>query len=252
MEERLHTSLIIPMYNESAILQNTLDRVCAYMKEAFPDGYEIIFVDDGSTDNSAEIVEKYGDEATRVLRSDRNYGKGHAVREGMLAARGRYIVFTDCDLAYGTAVIGRTVGFLSAYPRYGAVIGSRDAHPQGYAGYSLLRRIVSRAYRAVLRIGFGLRLSDSQSGIKGFTAEAVEEIFPLCCVNRYAFDFEAIAIGERRGVRFGEMPVRVIENKGGRIRLVRDSIRMLRDLAFVRRRLKEIPRACPAEKITKV
>ncbi|MBQ8174407.1 MAG: glycosyltransferase [Clostridia bacterium] len=243
--ERLHTTLVIPMYNESDILPQILPRVCAYMKEAFPDGYEILFSDDGSTDNSVEIVEKYGDPATRVLRSDKNHGKGHAVRRGILAARGKYIVFTDCDLAYGTAVIGRTVAFLSAYPRYGAVIGSRDLHPQGYEGYSLLRRAVSRAYRLLLRLFFGLHLSDSQSGIKGFTAEAAEKIFPLCRIDRYAFDFEAIAVGERRGVHFGEMPVRVIENRPGRIRLVRDSVRMLRDLGRVRQHLKRIPKEKP-------
>ena len=240
--EQVHTTLVIPMYNEKEILPDTVERVCRYMKDTFPDGYEIIFVDDGSVDGSAEIAEKFGDEATRVLRSDRNYGKGHAVREGILAARGRYIVFTDCDLAYGTAVIGRAVGFLAAYPRYGAVIGSRALHTRGYEGYSILRHVVSRVYRAILRLFCGLRLSDSQSGIKAFTAEAAEDIFSRCAIDRYAFDFEAISIGARRGVRFGEMPVRVIQNRPGRIRLVRDSLRMLRDLRVIRRRLPSIPR----------
>jgi dolichyl-phosphate beta-glucosyltransferase len=230
------------MYNEKDILPATVTRLCSYMKATFPDGYEILFVDDGSQDGSPEIVEKYGDEATRVLRSDRNYGKGHAVREGILAARGKYIVFTDCDLAYGTGVIGRAVAFLCAYPRYGAVIGSRALHPRGYEGYSLFRRVVSLGYKTILRLFCGLRLSDSQSGIKGFTAEAAREIFSRCEVDRYAFDFEAIAVGARRGVRFGEMPVRVIENRPGRIRFVRDSLRMLRDLVGVRRRLRKIPK----------
>lgn len=240
--EQVHTTLVIPMYNEKDILPDTVERVCRYMRDTFPDGYEILFVDDGSQDGSAEIVAKLGDEATRVLQSDRNYGKGHAVREGILAARGRYIVFTDCDLAYGTAVIGRAVGFLAAYPRFGAVIGSRAIHPQGYEGYSLVRRVVSRVYRGILRLFCGLRLSDSQSGIKAFTAEAAREIFSRCEIDRYAFDFEAISVGARRGVRFGEMPVRVISNRPGRIRLVRDSLRMLRDLSVIRRRLPKIPR----------
>ncbi len=242
MEQQLHTTLVIPMYNEKDILPSTLRRVCSYMKATFPDGYEIIFVDDGSTDTSPEIVEKYGDGATRVLRSDRNYGKGHAVREGILAARGKYIVFTDCDLAYGTGVIGRTVAFLAAYPRYGAVIGSRALHPQGYEGYSVLRRVMSRGYKTILRLFCGLRLSDSQSGIKGFTAEAAREIFPLCEVDRYAFDFEAIAIGARRGVHFGELPVHIIENRPSHVHFVRDSLRMLRDLVGVKRRLHKIPK----------
>ena len=238
--EQVHTTLVIPMYNEEDILKKTLPAVCTYMKEAFPDGYEILFVDDGSTDRSVEIVEQYGDRATRVLRSDRNYGKGHAVREGILAARGQYIVFTDCDLAYGTAVIARMVSFLAAYPRFGAVVGSRAVHPHGYEGYSFLRRAASCAYRLLLRMFFGLHLSDSQSGIKAFTAEAAKTIFSLCEIDRYAFDFEAIAIAERKGVRVAEMPVRVIENRPGRIRLLRDSLRMLRDLRQIKRNLKKM------------
>ncbi|MBQ8858689.1 MAG: glycosyltransferase [Clostridia bacterium] len=237
----LKITLIIPMYNESAILKDTVTTVQSYMKEAFEKDYEIIFVDDGSTDNSSEIVENHADGHTRVLRYAQNRGKGCAVRMGMLAAAGKVVIFTDCDLAYGCGVIGEMAAFMDDHPQYEAVIGSRALHPDGYAGYTLARRLFSRTYRLVLRLFFGLRLSDSQSGIKAFRASAAQEIFTRAQVDRFAFDFEAIMIGTRLGITFGEMPVRIIENRpGGKVHILRDSVRMLRDLFRIKKRVKRM------------
>lgn len=234
-------TLVIPMYNEQKNLKTTLPRVTEYLRARFGEAHEILFVDDGSTDGSPAAVEKQENEATRVLRNAKNHGKGYAVRQGMLAARGDIVIFTDCDLAYGTEAIGELYDLLAAEGAPDAAVASRDLHPDGYAGYSIFRRFVSRTYRAVLRLFFGLRLSDSQSGLKGFRREAAEAIFSRAEVDRYAFDFEAIMIGMRLGVRFGEMPARVIENNPGKIRFFRDSLRMMRDLFRIRRRLRKIP-----------
>lgn len=234
-------TLVIPMYNEQNNLKSTLPVITAYMRAIFREDYEILFVDDGSTDGSADAVEKYADAATRVLRNAKNRGKGYAVRQGMLAARGEIVIFTDCDLAYGTDAIGALYTLLSENAAADAALASRDLHPDGYAGYSFFRRFVSRTYRAVLRVFFGLRLSDSQSGLKGFRRAAARAIFSRAEVDRYAFDFEAIMIGTRIGVRFAEMPARVIQNSEGRIRFFRDSLRMLRDLVRIRRRVRQIP-----------
>ena len=234
-------TILIPMYNESAILPETLKTLSIYARERFVSDYELLFVDDGSTDNSAEIVEKYPDEATRVLRYEKNRGKGCAVRTGMLAARGERILFTDCDLAYGAGALGDLLTYWEENPTADAVIGSRALHPEGYAGYSAVRRLISRTYRLVLRLFFGLRLSDSQSGLKGFSATAAREIFSRCEVDRFAFDFEAIMIGERLGFRFAEMPARVVYNRpGGKVNLIRDSARMLRDLFRIKQRVKRM------------
>ncbi len=237
----LQVTLVIPMYNESAILRDTVASVTAYMKKTFEKDYEIIFVDDGSTDDTLAIAEKYADAHTRVLHYVPNRGKGCAVRTGMLAALGRIIVFTDCDLAYGAAVIGEMVEYMQNHPEYGAVIGSRALHPDGYAGYTLARRLFSRAYRLVLRLFFGLRLSDSQSGIKCFRAAAAKEIFTRAQVDRFAFDFEAIMIGAHLGIPFGEMPVKIIGNRpGGKVHILRDSVRMLRDLFRIKKRVRKM------------
>lgn len=251
-EAPLAYTLLIPMYNEEAILPAVLPRVSRCMREAFPAGsYEILFVDDGSADRSAALVEEYraeSDPAVRLLSYRPNRGKGCAVRRGMLDARGETIVFTDCDLAYGTDAVIEMFTFLGVHPEFGAVIGSRALHPDGYRGYSHARLLVSRVYRGILRLFFGLRLSDSQGGLKGFRRAAAQEIFSRCEVDRFAFDFEAILVGEARGVLFGEMPACVVENRPhGKVHVVRDGVRMMRDLFRIRRRVRRMRQKTGAE-----
>ena len=232
------------MYNEEAILPSVLPRISQMARESFSD-YELLFVDDGSHDASAFIVEEYArekDPTVRVFRYAENRGKGCAVRTGMLQARGETIVFTDCDLAYGTAAVADLYRFMEEHPEADAAIGSRALHPAGYEGYTPLRKLVSHTYRFILRL-FGLRLSDSQSGLKAFRREAARAIFSRCEVDRFAFDFEAIMIGSALGFSFAEMPARVIENRvGGKVSLLRDSLSMLRDLTRISRRVKKIKR----------
>lgn len=240
MEEKIQISLIIPMYNEKEILPETLAAVSSFMKEEFREGYEVIFSDDGSLDGSADIVEAFPDPRLRALRGKENRGKGNAVKRGMCEARGEIRIFTDCDLAYGTAVVGEVYRFLRENTAYGAAVGSRHLHPEGYAGYSFVRRVMSRAYRLFLRLFGGLSLSDSQSGIKGFTAEAAEAIFRQVETEGYAFDFEVILLGEKKKIAFAEIPVKVVGNRPGHIRLLRDSLRMVRDIRRIRRRIRKM------------
>ena len=233
-------SVIIPFYNEETVLTRTLPAVHAYLSGRFADSFELILVDDGSTDASPEIAGSLQLPHTRVLRTPQNRGKGHAVRTGMLAATGDILLFTDCDLAYGCDVIGKFYDFLVQNPDADMAVGSRAAHPDGYAGYSFFRRLFSRTYRALLRLFFSLPVSDSQSGIKAFRRECGHAVFSLCRTDRYAFDFEVIMIGKRLDFSVREYPVRVLHNEKGKIRLFRDSLRMMRDLFRIRRYVRTI------------
>ena len=233
-------TLLIPMYNEEKIVKDTLAEVTAYMKETFSEDYEILFVNDGSVDSCAALVSECSDPSVRLVSYEQNRGKGHAIRTGVEAACGDVIFFTDCDLAYGCDVIREFYDVLAAEGGPDVAVGSRPKHPEGYAGYTFLRRLVSRAYLLVLRLFGGLKLSDSQCGCKGFRKETAKRIFSHCEIDRFAFDFEAILIAQRMGATFREIPVTVKRHGESKVHIVKDTIRMLRDLRTMKKRIKSL------------
>ena len=155
----------------------------------------------------------------------------------MLAAAGDVRLFTDCDLAYGTDVIRRLYDmFVSNH--YDVIIGSRRIGEDGYAGYTLLRRLASKAYIKLLCTVGGFRLSDSQCGFKAFSAAAAEAVFSRCETDGFAFDFEAIMTAVSLGYSIGEIPVRIVNHRASKVHVFSDSFKMLHDLADIRRRVR--------------
>lgn len=240
----MELSIIIPMYNERAIAADTVRTLAGAMERAnLPGGYEILFSDDGSSDGCAEIVEKNARELSltnglvRVVRAEKNYGKGHAVRAGMLSSHGDVCVFTDCDLAYGTDVLPTMLDRLKSLPDAGVLIGSRAIAENGYEGYTLLRKIASKVYVRLLCTAAGFRCSDSQCGIKMFRGDAARKIFALAEVDGWAFDFEILLLAEKLGYSIAEHPVKVINHRKSKIHLLRDSMKMASDVRKIRKRV---------------
>ncbi|MBQ3489113.1 MAG: glycosyltransferase [Clostridia bacterium] len=232
-------SLVIPMYNESSIIQEALETFSSYMAERFED-WELIFVDDGSADGCGDAVlaasEK--DERIRLCRYTPNRGKGYAVRTGVLAAEGDLILFTDCDNAYGTEALGRLANML-ADSDADVVVGSRNLSKDGYEGYTPLRKLASKTYIKVIAIAAGFKLSDSQCGIKGFRGAIAKKIFSNCEVDRFAFDLEVIMIAMKLGAKIAEMPVKIINHRESTVHVLRDSVKMLRDVRRMKKRIKK-------------
>lgn len=231
-------SVCIPMYNESRVIAETARTLSEYMERTFEE-YEILFCDDGSTDRSAEAVRELELPCVRVIGYEKNRGKGCAVRTAMLAATGDIVMFTDADLAYGTDVIAQVAETFAAHPESALVIGSRNLDGKGYEGYTVARRIASKAYIKILCLLGGFRLTDSQCGCKAFRQDAAREIFSRCEVDGFAFDFEAILWAEQMGLGITEMPVRIINHRASKINLVRDAIRMTGDLIRIRKNVKK-------------
>ena len=230
-------TLIIPMYNESSIIADTAKTVSNYMQKNF-ESYEIIFSDDGSKDNSADIVRGLYLPNVRVMRYEKNRGKGCAIRTAMLEARGDIVMFTDADLAYGTEVIKRVYDSLSASDA-GMLIGSRNLSEDGYEGYTLIRKIMSRIYIKVLCVVGGFKLSDSQCGCKAYKGEAVKKIFERCKVDGFAFDFESILWAQKFGYKIVEMPVKIVNHRESKVNAIRDTFKMLGDLRKMKKRIKK-------------
>lgn len=231
----MKVSLCIPMYNESSIINDTLKSVADYMSANFDD-WEVIFSDDGSVDGCRKAVDSFGDSRIRTVGYEKNRGKGSAVRNGILNAKGDIIIFTDCDLAYGLEVVKRAADIFAENPEADMIIGSRNISADGYEGYTLIRKIASKVYIKCLSLVGGLRLSDSQCGFKCFRRELAEKIFPTCEVDGFAFDFEIIIKANKLNARIVEMPVKVINHRESKVNVWRDSLRMLRDVRRIKRR----------------
>ena len=235
-------SIVIPIYNEEKIINNTITQVDLYLRSNFGENYEIIAADDGSTDSTFALLTQLAAAYPHlriVTHPDRvNRGKGAAVRNGMLHAAGDIAIFTDCDISYGLDVVGRIANLFANDTAADVIIGSRNISGGGYDGYTVLRRIMSKLYIKLLTAFAGLRYSDSQSGIKGFRRDAAQQIFRKCEIDRFAFDMELLMIADKLNCTVREIDVKVLVHNESKVRIVRDTLRMLRDLRQIRKRLK--------------
>ena len=233
-------SVVIPMYNESSIISDSAVEFDNYLSSNFDD-YELVFADDGSTDGCGDAVLEYAKEHknVRLVRYEKNRGKGCAVRTGLLETDGDIAMFTDCDIAFGVDVIGRVFEYFKNNPDKKMVVGSRNLSADGYEGYTFIRKLASKIYIKVLGVLGGFKLSDSQCGVKGFTKEAAHEIFSRCETDGFAFDFEAIMTASALGYSIGELPVKIINHRESKIHVLSDSFKMIRDVMKIKKRVKK-------------
>lgn len=232
-------TVCIPVYNEAKIIVQTAKTLSEYMSENFDD-YEIIFSDDGSSDGSADIVKALNLPFVRVIGTCENKGKGNAVRTAMLVATGDVVCFTDADLAYGVEVVKKIVSPFCENTKCDVVVGSRNLDDNGYDGYTRIRKLASKTYILILKTVGGLKISDSQCGCKAFSKAAASRVFSNCVVDRFAFDFEALLIAEKCGYVIKEVPVKVINHGDSKVNVLGDSLKMLRDVAKMKKRISKL------------
>ena len=228
-------SIVIPAYNEGARLGVTLDRVLSHVEA---DGWdaEVIVVNDGSSDNTADLVRarSAGNRRLRLIENPGNRGKGYSVRNGMLSASGEVLLFTDADLS---APIEQAPKLFDAIASgFDVAVGSRWLEPALQAHrQSLLRQLYGRSFNLLLRILLGLKYKDTQCGFKAFTRRAAHNLFPLQTIEGWGFDAELLFVAHRLGLSVKEVPVVWSDRAGTRIQPVRDGIRMLGEVMAIRR-----------------
>jgi dolichyl-phosphate beta-glucosyltransferase len=245
------TSLIFPLYNPGEQLWQTWQRVEEFLRSA-RGRWEVLFVCDGCSDGSpgrlAEWTRRHFGRV-RVLSYPRNRGKGYAVRRGLLAADGRWRVFTDIDLAYGFDDVERVAAAL----RGGAevAIASRT-HPDSQIllaapaqGYVYRRHLQSLVFSQLVRFLLPIEQQDTQAGLKGMTARAAERVLPFLSCDGFEFDCELLTACRHFGLGVREVPVCVRYDGGASTTGVTSSLRMLRALWQVRRRWRGAPSAGP-------
>lgn len=207
MRNEIYLSVIIPAYNEEKRLTRTLEEIDKYLRTQTYD-YEIIVVNSGSTDRTAEIVkEKQKAMKNLNLLEVENRGKGYAVKQGMLKAQGKFRLFTDAD---NSTSIDQVEKMWSWFEKgYDLVIGSRDMKgavldpPQ-----PCYRRLLGLGFRFLAHLICGTwGILDTQCGFKCFREKAGKDIFSKSKVNGFSFDVEVIMLAKRLGYKIKEIPI---------------------------------------------
>jgi dolichyl-phosphate beta-glucosyltransferase len=235
-------SLVIPVYNAADQLPATLAAVDAFASR-YPESLEVLFVDDHSSE--LETQRTLADYAlrrhyARVLRNEVNRGKGFSVTRGMLAARGRYRVFTDVDLAYPLDQVQRITGELESGHDIAIACrvlpGSRYLMSPSFFHYLYTRHLMSRAFNKLVQAFLLPGILDTQAGLKGFTAEAARLCFSRTTIPGFGFDIECLYIAQQHGLSISQTAVTYrYDDEPTTVRFARDSNRMLQDIWKVKR-----------------
>jgi len=229
----VHLSFVIPAYNESRRIGDTIVKAQEYLQRQDYES-EIIVVDDGSSDGTAGFVRR-AFPGVQVIEYKPNQGKGHAVRTGMLAAQGDYRVFSDAD---GSTPVHDLEKLWERFED-GAdvVIGSRRAPDADVrVRQALYRQTMGRIFNVFVQLLAIKGFPDTQCGFKGFTRAAAADIFPRMTIPGFGFDAEVLFIARKHGFRIDQVGVTWVNSPTSRVNAVSDSARMLRDLLRIRLR----------------
>lgn len=239
MPER-ELSLIIPVHHCVGSLDSALHELGRFLDDA-SGRCELVLVDDHGTDRSAAAALRdfATREAVRLVRNDRNRGKGYSVKHGMMSAVGRYRVFTDADLAYPLDEVWRIVAALQrgADVAIACRVHSDSSYEMSasYLRYLYTRHLMSRAFNRVARTTLLPGIFDTQAGLKGFTARAAREVFSRQSIPGFGFDLEVLYLARLSNLRIEQVPVRFrYDSEPSTVRFLRDGVEMVGDLARIR------------------
>lgn len=226
-------SIVVPAFNESRRIADSLRQVRDFLTRTGL-SFEILVVDDGSSDGTAEIVRRFEPEGVRLIHQAENRGKGYSVRTGVLMATGTYVLFTDADLSTPIDELQKLYD-IAERDRADIVIGSRAVDRRSIERHqSRFREIGGIAFNRMVRIGMGLKLYDTQCGFKLFHRARTRSIFEKQTIDGFGFDPEILFLAARCGLRIREVSVRWSHADDTKVRVIRDGLRMIGDLFRIR------------------
>jgi len=226
-------SIIIPAYNEELRLPPTLERIAAFLS-TLDRPAEILVVDDGSKDKTAQVAESFREKIPllRVISNGENRGKGYSVRHGMQEARGRIALFTDADLSAPIEEAGK---LFVALEQYDVAIGSRAMDRSLITVHeSPFREFAGIIFNKIVKLILWLPFVDTQCGFKAFVRERCKILFEQQTIERFGFDPELLYLARHHGLRAVEIPVRWGHSPATKVSMLHDSIQMFLDVFTIR------------------
>jgi len=224
-------SVVIPAFNEQSRLPQTLLDAQRWLDQHIPQKYEILVVDDGSSDHTCAEVEQLQKQLSglKLLRLEHNTGKGAAVRKGMLTARGNIVLYMDAD--HSTHIREVTKVFDAMTHGADVVIASRR-HPQSQIPkhQSWLRENMGRTFHALMYAAVNLEFEDTQCGFKAFSRDSVEQLFSHQQLDGFSFDVELLYLAKKFGLSVQEIPITWVNETNSRVRMIVDPLRMFLDI----------------------
>jgi glycosyltransferase involved in cell wall biosynthesis len=226
-------SIVVPAFNEAERIGDSLRKIDHFMSGSSI-AYEVIVVDDGSTDQTPTIVTQSEIKALRFISNGQNHGKGYAVREGVLAAKGDYVLFTDADLSAPIEELNKLLN-VALHEGADVVIGSRAVDRRFIEKHqSRFRELGGIGFNLMVRSLLGLRLYDTQCGFKLFHRQKSRRVFEKQTTYGFGFDPELLFLANRYGLRVREVPVRWSHSEGSKVRFIRHATVMFMDLVRIR------------------
>ena len=233
-------SIIIPAYNEERRLPPTLQTIADFLR-AQPYRAEVVVVENGSTDNTSQVVERFcaeqllPDDSFVVTLLHSSPGKGAAVKHGMLAAHGDYLFICDADLAMPIEEIAKFLPPALKRNSFAIAIASREAAGAVRYDEPGYRHLMGRVFNWLVRVMAVPGIQDTQCGFKMFTREAAAIVFPLQRIDGWSFDVEVLYIARLYDLRLVEIPIRWYYQTDSRVRPFQDTLNMVRELLKIRR-----------------
>jgi glycosyltransferase involved in cell wall biosynthesis len=225
-------SIVIPAFNEELRIGASLGKVIPFL-ESRNEPFEILVIDDGSTDATVQVVEAFCNPQLRVIRNPTNRGKGYSVRRGLLEAKGSWVLFTDADLSTPIEELDTLMG--AAVPGVDVVIGSRAIDRSKILVHqSRARELAGILFNRIVRLILRLPIADTQCGFKLFRRGTSLDIFQLQTIPGFGFDPEVLYLARRNGLGIREVPVTWRNDEASKVRLIRDATTMFLNLIEIR------------------